>query len=179
MGKTIFLDRDGTINEDRGYMYKKEHLEFIPNSIKALELLQKENYTLVITTNQSGIGRKYYTEQEFHEFNNYILSELEENNVFINKTFYCPHSSENLCNCRKPNTGMLTDYLENNEIDYSNSYVIGDKTSDIKFGENLGLKTVLVKTGRAGNDKEYKSKPTHTTKDLFEAVKKIKNGTSK
>ena len=130
---------------------------------------------MVIITNQSGIGRKYYTEKEFHEFNDYFLAKLEENNIFIKEVLFCPHKPGELCNCRKTNTGMLIEYLRRNKIDPLNSYVIGDKTSDIKFGENLGLKTILLKTGVSGKDRKYNSKPTFISKNLFEAAEIIKN----
>jgi len=173
MDKIVFLDRDGTINSDFGYVHLPEQLTFIPNSLEGLKILQKEGYRLFIVTNQSGIGRGYYTKDQFHQFNDFFLQKLTEAGIIVEKTFFCPHLPEDKCNCRKPKTMLVKNHFKSGEIDFHYSYVIGDKTTDLKFAENLGLKSILVLTGKAGKDESYNIKPTYTSNNLLEAAKII------
>jgi len=105
MNKAVFLDRDGTLNIDPGYVRKIEDFELYPNVIKALKLLK--NFQLFIITNQSGIGRGYYTEKDFHKFNNHLIAELRKEGINIKETFYCPHHPDEECDCRKPSTRFI------------------------------------------------------------------------
>jgi D-glycero-D-manno-heptose 1,7-bisphosphate phosphatase len=174
MEKLIILDRDGTINIDPGqYISEIENFEFIPKSIDALKILQEEGYKLVVVTNQGGIGKGFYSEEQYSRLNAYFLGELKKYGIRIEKVVHCPHTKEDGCECRKPKTKLLEDYLNNAKIDLGKSYMIGDKTSDIEFGRNLGVKTILVKTGYGGNDGEYSKEATNIAKDLFEAVQFI------
>jgi len=171
--KAVFLDRDGTINIDDGYVYKTEDFKFIPDSLKALKLLSKTDYKLIIVTSQSGIGRKYYTIEDFNNLTKYMLDIFKKEGIRMEEVYFCPHSPEEGCECRKPNPGMINQALKKYDIDLKNSYVIGDKTSDIQLGANVGCKTILVKTGKAGEDKRYSAPPTHVVKDLLGAAKII------
>lgn len=173
--KVVILDRDGTINKDKCYVHTKENFNLIEGTIKALKKLQ-EDYLLFIFTNQSGIGRGYYKEEEFHKLNEYMLKMFEKEGIKIHAIGYCPHSPEENCDCRKPKTGAVLPLLKGHNIDQENSYVIGDKTSDIKLAENLGMKSVLVLTGKAGKDKRYKVEPTYTHQNLLEATGVLING---
>ena len=174
--KAIFLDRDGTIIEDGGYNYKPEELVFIQGAIEALKQLKQAGYLLIVVTSQSGIARGYYTEQDYHVFNQHFL---QQTNNIIDAVYYCPHHKEGKppynidCNCRKPKIGMIECALQKYTVDIKNSWVIGDKTSDIKLGENAGCKTILVETGKAGKDAAYSVKPTHQAKGLLDAAKHI------
>jgi len=180
MNKAIFLDRDGTINVDTGYTYKVEDLKFEQGAIEALQLLQTSDYKLIIVTGQSGIGRGRYSEGDYHRFMKHMYSQLALHGISINGDYFCPHHpSEGIgkykidCECRKPGIGMLEQAVSDHQIDLSQSWVVGDKTDDIKMGENAVCKTVLVRTGKAGKDGNFEIAPTHTSKNLLEAIKHI------
>lgn len=170
MIKAIFLDRDGTIVEDVGYVYKIEDFNLIPNATKGLKLLK--NYMLFIITNQSGIGRGYYKLKDFIEYNKNVLKELKKHNIKIGKTYYCPHKPEENCECRKPNTKLIKDAEKKFKIDLKKSFVIGDKKADIELGKNVGCKTILVLTGN-GMEAKNNVKPDYFAKDLLDAAKWI------
>lgn len=170
----VFLDRDGTIIEDKSYVYETSELEFIENSIDGLRKLQKD-YEILIITNQSGINRKFFTEEEYLKFDKFFQKNLEENRIEIKISLFCPHTPEENCECRKPKTKLIEDYLEEQKIslDRKNCYVIGDKTSDIKLAENLGIKGILVKTGKGGSDSEFEINPYFIADNLFKAAEHI------
>jgi D-glycero-D-manno-heptose 1,7-bisphosphate phosphatase len=176
--KAIFLDRDGVINKEINYLHKIEDFEFTENCISALKTIQSHGYLLFIITNQAGIGRGYYTEADFHQLNNWMVTELKKQGVTITEVRFCPHHPENGighykidCDCRKPKTGMITPLIEKYNIDTKKSILIGDKMSDINAGEAANINTlILVKTGHelptnipANVSSVYKSLATFTT----------------
>ncbi|NHJ19906.1 MAG: HAD family hydrolase [Candidatus Lokiarchaeota archaeon] len=144
--KAIILDRDGVLIEDRNYSYKIEDLELLPGVIEGLKELQND-FILFIVTNQSGIGRGYYTVEDFFNYNNHLVSILNENNIKIENTFYCPHVKEDYCDCRKPKPKFLNEIAVKWDVDLTSSWMIGDHPSDIQFGINGGCKTVYMVTG--------------------------------
>jgi D-glycero-D-manno-heptose 1,7-bisphosphate phosphatase len=151
MNKAIFLDRDGTINVEKNYLYRIEDFEFIPNVIKGLKKLQDLGFLLIIVTNQSGIGRGYYTEEDFNVLNNWMLGQLEESGVHITNVLYCPHLPDSKiekyrknCDCRKPALGMFMKAVSEHEIDLNESWTIGDKLRDCVICEKSGCKGILV-----------------------------------
>ncbi|MGM0441612.1 MAG: D-glycero-beta-D-manno-heptose 1,7-bisphosphate 7-phosphatase [Elusimicrobiota bacterium] len=170
----IFLDRDGTINKDHGYVSKKEDLEFIPGVFEALRNFRKKGYILIVVTNQSGIARGYYSERDYKILNSYFLKKLEDEGITVDRVYYCPHHPDDNCSCRKPNPGMIKQATKNLNIQMEDSWVIGDKNSDVKLGKNVGIGTVKV------GDKDEKSKevkPDYRARDLTEASEFIlKNG---
>lgn len=174
MTRIIFLDRDGTINKDDGYTHKIGDAQLLPNTIKGLQSLQTQGFKLIIVTNQSGIGRGFYTEEQMHKFNNHLLDELKRNNINIEAVLFCPHAPHDGCDCRKPKTKLIEPYFTPN-LDKNNSYVIGDRSSDIELAKNAGLKSVLVTTGISETQPEPNSKPTFIAKDLLDAANKIQN----
>nr|WP_241633973.1 D-glycero-beta-D-manno-heptose 1,7-bisphosphate 7-phosphatase [Fusobacterium gastrosuis] len=154
MKKAIFLDRDGTINVEKDYIYKEDDLEFEKNSIEALKKFKELGYILIVITNQSGIARKYFSEDDLHRFNKNMNDILKKNMAEIDEFYFCPHHPthgigeyKKECNCRKPNNALIEEAIKKYNIDRSKSYMIGDKNSDIQAGLKSGLKTVLVKTG--------------------------------
>lgn len=173
MNKAIFLDRDGTINIDHGYVHNLKDWELIPRSIDALKILQKAGYLLIIITNQSGIGRGYYTLKDFEKINDYMLKQFSKDNIDIKKVYFCHHDPDENCECRKPKTFFIKQAEKEFNINLSQSFVIGDKTADIKTGVDSGCKTVLVLTGKAGKDNTYDSKPDFVAKDLYNSTKFI------
>ena len=137
--KAVFLDRDGVINIDKSYVYKIEEFEFVDGIFDSLKEYQKDGYLLVIVTNQSGIGRGYYTEDDFQKLTSYMLDELKKEDIDIAKVYHCNHSPEEGCECRKPSPGMLLKAKDEFNIDMKNSIMIGDKESDMEAGRRAGV----------------------------------------
>ena len=156
--KAVFLDRDGVLNYERDFLYKIEDFKFIDGAIDALLYLQSKKYILFIITNQSGIGRGYYSEQDFKTLTKWMLKELLKNKIKISKVCYCPHINEDNCNCRKPKTGMIDNIMTSWNIDIENSWLIGDKNSDIQCALNIGIQnTIQVKSGHEFNVENSKA----------------------
>ena len=180
MKKAIFLDRDGTINVEKEYLHRIEDFEFEEGAIEALKIFQKLGYTLIVVTNQSGIARGYYTEEDLKKLNGYMVEELKKNGVEIAKCYYCPHHIEKgigkykvNCQCRKPNPGMLLKGIEEFHVDVQNSYMVGDRMSDLKAGEAAGVKPILVKTGYGKQQIEQLGEKYETFENLFDFAKKL------
>lgn len=160
MKKAVFLDRDGVINEDSGYVSKISDFKFINGVFEALSGFKKLGYLLIIVTNQSGISRGFYTLKDFENLNKFMLGEFEKNGVFIDKVYFCPHSPEENCECRKPKAGMILAGIKEFDIDVSKSILIGDKPSDIEAANvaNLGN---AYQIGKDGN----------SLKEIYEMIK--------
>jgi len=172
MIKAIFLDRDGNVNvepEDE-VVDSLEEIRLLPNTISALKLIKTTDFVLFFITNQIGISQGKLTVKKFHQINNLILKQLKDENIQIEKTYFCPHTHEDNCNCRKPKTGMIDKAVKEHNIDLPSSYVIGDRDSDILLGKEVGCKTIFVKTGF---DTMPKTKPDYVAEDLLDAVKYI------
>lgn len=149
MHKAFFLDRDGVINVDKSYVYKVEDFEFIDGVFDTLKYIQSKGYKLFIVTNQSGIGRGYYTIEDFLNLTLWMKNEFKNNDINIEDVQYCPHAPEENCNCRKPKTGMVDNILQKFDIDLENSWFVGDKDSDIKCANSANIKnSVQVKSGQ-------------------------------
>ena len=158
MQKAIFLDRDGVINKEKNYLYKIDDFEFIDGVFETLQYLQNLGYKLFIITNQSGIGRGYYTKEDFDTLTSWMLQEFKKNNITISQVEFCPHSPKDNCTCRKPKIGMIENILKNYNIDLKNSWLIGDKSSDIQCAINAGIQnTVQVQSGHSFEKKDSKA----------------------
>ena len=151
MNKAIFLDRDGTINVEKHYLYRKEDFEFLPGVVDALKQLQRAGFLLIIITNQSGIARGYYSEEDLHLLNNWMVMILEEQGVNISHVYYCPHLPDAQveeyrldCECRKPKLGMYMQAVRDYDIDLSQSYAIGDKIRDCAICECSECRGFLI-----------------------------------
>ncbi len=146
--KAIFLDRDGVINKEKNYLYKKEDFEFIDGVFDACKYFQKLGYQLIIITNQSGIARGYYQEEDFQKLTQWMLRKFTNQGLRILDVFFCPHGPGSTCSCRKPQPGMLLEAREKYNIDMKNSWMIGDKEADVGAANAAGIEnTILVKTG--------------------------------
>ena len=141
--KAIFLDRDGIINIDKGYVYLQNDFIFNPDIFDVLKYLQKKDFQFFIVTNQSGIGRGIFSEQDFLNLNNWMIDEFSRNKIIISSVKFCPHNPDIDCNCRKPKTGMFKEIERDNNLDLNKSWMIGDKESDILFAINSGIKNTI------------------------------------
>jgi len=141
MVKALFLDRDGVINIEKDYLYKIEDFEFIDGIFDICKYYQNLGYIIIVVTNQSGIARKYYTEEDFSKLTSWMINEFSIHGIDIKKVYYCPHHPDisGKCSCRKPNPGMLLDASKDFNIDLKNSLLIGDKERDIQAALNAGL----------------------------------------
>ena len=157
--KTIFLDRDGVINKEVGYLHKIEDFKFINGVFEACRYFQSLDYQIIVVTNQSGIGRGYYDEDAFHVVNNWMLNQFKNQSINILGVFFCPHAPESSCNCRKPKPGMFNQASDKYNIDMKKSWMIGDKEADIMAANAAGIQnTLLVKSGHQIDEKNSKAK---------------------
>lgn len=168
MKKAIFLDRDGTINIEKNYLYRKEDFEFINNTVEALKMLKDKEYYLIVITNQSGIGRGYYTSDDVNNLHFYINQLLENHGVKIDAFYFCPHKADEYCNCRKPNTSLFEQAAKSFNIDLTNSFVVGDKISDIEAAIKLGSKYGLVLTGHGVFESNKMENKKNIFRDLYD-----------
>ena len=146
--KTIFLDRDGVINKEIGYLHKIKDFEFINDVFETCKYLISLNYKIIIITNQSGISRGYYSENDFKILTNWMVEEFKKNHINILDVYHCPHSPNHSCNCRKPKPGMILEAKNMHNIDMQNSWLIGDKEDDIIAANRAGISnTILVRSG--------------------------------
>lgn len=182
--KAIFLDRDGTINVEKHYLYKIDDFEFLPGVIEALRMLQEAGYLLIVVTNQSGIARGYYSEEDFEVLNSWMIEYLKEQGIVITKVYYCPHLPEakvmkyrKRCSCRKPLLGMYERAIEEYDIDISKSWVIGDKIRDCSICTKYACRGFLIsdneKSDIVNQVKSHEIKNVSYAGNLLESAKRI------
>ena len=151
--KFVLLDRDGVINVEKSYLHKIEDFEYEKNVVEGLLKLRDLGYRFAIITNQAGIARGYYTEEDYLKLQSFIEDDLFKKGIKIEKSYFCPHHPNVSgkygieCKCRKPNTGNFELAIKEFDIDVKNSFMIGDKITDLIPAEKLGITPVLVKTG--------------------------------
>ncbi len=180
----VFLDRDGTLNEDPGYLGNPDIVKLFPETGKALSIIKnKLNFKLIVVSNQSGVARGLITEENVAAVNEKVNELLADYNVKIDAFYYCPYhpdfNSIEDCSCRKPSPEMIFNAAYDFKIDLSKSFIIGDAVSDIECGINAGVKTILVKTGY-GNESFYTLQklnkiPTFVANNILEAAMFIQN----
>ena len=144
----VFLDRDGTLIDDIGYLADPEGVTFYPGVPEALKKLQDRGYLLVVITNQSGIGRGYFDEETAIAVNLAMMRMLGEEGIALSAIYYCPHHPEDNCRCRKPDLLMVQRALGDLGIDPNQSWVVGDIEKDARTGIKAGLRPILVETGK-------------------------------
>lgn len=151
---TVFLDRDGTLNQEVNYLYRPEDLCFLPTVIEAVSLWNQAGFRVAVITNQAGVARGYYQEKDVERLHQYMNRILAEKGAHIDQFYYCPHHPEHgigpykrQCHCRKPDIGMFEEAERDEAVDKARSYMIGDKWIDIEAGFRYGVKTALVGTG--------------------------------
>lgn len=172
----IFVDRDGTINYENagGAPCEPEDFKIIPGVLEALREMRQLGYRIVVVTNQPGIGLGYYTKQDFFRVNRELLKAAGRVGLQIDRVYFCPHTKVDDCPCRKPEIGMLKRAEVDLNIDLSKSYMIGDMTGDIAAGQKAGCKTILVRTGKAGQDGLYQVQADFIVDDLKAAVEIVR-----
>lgn len=169
--KIVFLDRDGTLNEEVEYLHRPEDLVLLPGVVEALRLLKTRGFKLVVVTNQAGVARGYYGEEEVACLHEYMNRLLAQENASVDHFFYCPHhpvhgvgSYKKDCHCRKPETGMFEMAEQFYDVDKAHSYMVGDKLLDVEAGRRYGVRSILVGTGYGsgiaqeipqGKDRDY------------------------
>ncbi len=171
----VFLDRDGTINEEVGYLNHISRLKILPGVPQAIKKLKEAGFKVFIVTNQSGPARGYFPESLVEEIHREIQRRLQREGAQIDDFFVCLHHPNENCACRKPKTGLVEKALSQYPIDLQKSYVIGDRLLDIELALNVGIKGILVLTGYGMGEAQYllpqkAYKPYYIAKDLLSAV---------
>jgi D-glycero-D-manno-heptose 1,7-bisphosphate phosphatase len=169
--RAVFLDRDGTIMEDSNYVGDVERVLVIPGAPEALKRLQEAGYKLFIITNQSGVGRGYFTHEAVEQIHAHLDEYFGRTGVRFDRYYVCPHHPEDNCDCRKPKPKFLLDAAREYGLDRSCCFMVGDRTSDIQAGVNAGVPTILVLTG-VGRETLAKRevKPDHVADDIGAAA---------
>lgn len=162
--KVFFLDRDGVVNIDPGYVFRIEDFKFIPSIFTVLRFLISRGYKLIVVTNQSGIGRGYYTRDDFRKLNEWMIQQFAEQNVEITAVYSCPHAPEEKCPCRKPEPGMFLQAIKEYDIDPSRSWMLGDKDTDMAAAKNAGIPNRVMFGGAAS------TQCTHRISELTELL---------
>ena len=181
----VFIDRDGTINEQMGYINHVSRFVLLPGTAEGIRLLNRHQYLAIIVSNQSGVARGYFPMELIDRVHAHMKDLLAKEGANIDGIFFCPHYPRGIvpeysveCDCRKPGTGLVQKACEEFDIDMKNSYVIGDRCSDIELAERSNLQGIMVTTGYGLGDIEYvlphkTFKPRHIAKDLLHAVRWI------
>jgi len=173
----VFLDRDGTVNEERNYLVRAEDFVFIPGVPEAIARLNRAGFFVVLVTNQSGIARGYFSRAEVDVLHRYLQRELQKQGARIDAIYLCPHhpdySVERLCSCRKGAPGMLLQAAAEHSIDLGASYMIGDKPADLEAGRRAGCKPLLVRTGYGRQTEAGLKEPVEIFDDLPAAIQTI------
>jgi D-glycero-D-manno-heptose 1,7-bisphosphate phosphatase len=169
--RAVFLDRDGTVMEDSNYVGDIERVLVIPGAPAALKQLQDAGYKLFIITNQSGVGRGYFTREAVDQIHAHLDEHFGRSGVRFDRYYVCPHHPEDKCDCRKPKPKFLLDAAREYGLDLGHSFMIGDRTSDIQAGINAGAQTVLVLTG-VGRETQTRQdvKPDHVAENIEAAA---------
>ena len=182
MKPAVFMDRDGTINEQMGYINHISRFVLLPGVCEAVRLLNRHNYLTIVVSNQSGVARGYFPVSLVNEVNDYMTSLLVKEKAFLDGVFFCPHYHRGEvpeysieCDCRKPRPGLVHKACKQFDIDLKNSFVVGDRSSDIELAYRSGLKGILVATGYGRGEIEHilphsPYQPEYIGKDLLDAA---------
>lgn len=181
----VFIDRDGTLNEEVGYVNHPRRLRLLPRSAEAIRRLNRSGLKAVMVTNQSGVARGYFSEEVLHAVNEALVSQLKAEGAYLDGLYVCVHHPTEgespyraRCDCRKPEPGLLHRAAADLGLDLSRSWVVGDKISDVVTGRRVGASPILVLTGYGLGEWEYRrsrwpTEPDHVAGDLLEAVEWI------
>ena len=184
----VFLDRDGTLNEERGFLARSEDLALIAGAGLALRRLREAGFLLIVVTNQPVIARGEVTEDGLAEIHRKLERELGEADAHVDAIYFCPHHPDAgvpgevaalkiACDCRKPATGLVDQACRDFAIDRTASWMVGDSTRDVELARRAGLRSVLVRTGNGGEDGRYEVRPDHVVDDIAAAAALILGAT--
>ncbi|AAK80993.1 D-glycero-D-manno-heptose 1,7-bisphosphate phosphatase [Clostridium acetobutylicum] len=180
MNKAVFLDRDGTINVEKNYLYKIEDFEFTEGAVEAIKLLNQNEYKVIVISNQAGVARGYYTEEAVDKLHEYIQKQLKKYDAHIDAFYYCPHHPIHgvgkyklQCKCRKPEDGLYKRAIKDFNIDVEKSYAVGDKLSDLIPAVDNNIKSFLVMTGYGKEEVKNIKTDMRITKNLYSFVTEI------
>lgn len=184
--KAIFLDRDGTINHDPGFVHRVADLQLLPGAIDGLRRMAAADFRLVIVSNQSGVARGLFSEEQMHAFNEALVERLADEGVMIDAIYCCPFHAEATVAAyrqdsplRKPNPGMLLQAAAEHGINLAASFAVGDKRSDIAAGHAAGCRTILLRTGAGGRDADAATvEPDFVADDLIAAAEIVERAAS-
>lgn len=168
----IFLDRDGTIIFDRGYLKNPDEVEFFPGTFSSLQKLQNK-FKLFIITNQSGISKGITSKDEVKLVNDYIVEVLKLQGIVISDVFCCPHSTEDKCICKKPNPHFILQAAKLYNLNLENSYIIGDHPSDVECGQNAGINSIYLLSGHGEKHKDELKDKFRICENIVEASEYI------
>jgi D-glycero-D-manno-heptose 1,7-bisphosphate phosphatase len=181
----VFIDRDGTINEQMGYVNHVSRFRILPRVPQAIRMLNRHGFLVFVVSNQSGVARGYYPLDLVRTLHELLVTRIREKKGIIDGIFFCPHHPAGSvpefsrdCDCRKPKTGLIEQACRSFEIDLQRSFVIGDMCTDIELAHRAGLTGILVKTGYGLGEIEYSlpqktAKPAHIAEDLLDGVRWI------
>lgn len=174
MKPAVFLDRDGTVNREVGYLHRPGDLRLVRGSAAAIARLNQAGFDTVLITNQAGIGRGYFAEDAMHALHRVIAARIAGRGAVIDAIYFCPHHPDDGCACRKPQPGMLLRATRERRLDIRASFMVGDKCSDLEAGRRAGCRTVLVLTGYGRSERrllrEAGWRPDHVSGSLGAAV---------
>ena len=176
--KAVFLDRDGTICEEMGYVNHVDRLQVFPFAAAAIRLLNEQKIPVIVVTNQGGIARNIFPEELVRQVNAKMIAELGDAGAYIDAIYYCPHKSEDDCDCRKPNPGMMERASREHHLDLAASWVVGDRYADLEMAHTAGGRGILVMTGYGRGELElhretWPRQPDAIAENLTEAVSRI------
>ena len=182
--KAIFLDRDGVINKypgDTKYVTSPKEFKFLPGVKKAICLLSRFKYSIFIISNQAGVAKGIYSQQTLDSINNRMFKEFKKVNARIAGVYYCTHHSDANCSCRKPRIGLVKSAVKGKDINLKKTFFVGDTMRDIHTAKAAGCKSILVLSGKEklSNSRNWDAKPDYVFKDLFEAVRFIREFNTK
>ena len=182
MNRAVFLDRDGVITQEPPhYAHKVSQLKLVPKSADAIRLLNENGFLVVVACNQAGIARGYYQEEDAIQFTQAMKDNLAREGAHIDASYYCPHHPQAKieryrvnCNCRKPEPGMLIRAKKELDLDLKQSFMVGDKSSDIEAGKRAGCKAIMVRTGQGVEElRRNQIECDYVADDLYNAVEHI------
>lgn len=173
--KIIFLDRDGVINRDPGfggYVTSWQKFEFLPGAPQAIKKLNQAGYEVVVLSNQAGVSKGLYSRQDLDEITENMLRELKKVGAEVRAVHYCLHQDNDNCTCRKPKTGLFFEATRDLEVNFADTYFVGDNRRDVLAAQGIGCKSIFVLSGNTRLE-EMDAEPNFIAQDLLQAVEKI------
>lgn len=168
--RAVFLDRDGTVIAEKEYLQDPRQVELLPRAAEAIKLLRASGRAVVLATNQSGVGRGYYTPAHMHAVHDRLRALLAEEGAVLDGVYFCPHAPGDGCRCRKPLPGLPLRASEELDLVLDRVVTVGDKPCDVELGRGLGGKGVLVRTGYGGAYAEQGVAADYVADDVYAAA---------